>query len=66
MPYVSKVHDAITRFEVAVAVVLRASETSVVPRLCTAAAGGMKGALTYRYRRFVRVRVMWALVFLRV
>ena len=37
---VSEVHDAIPRFEVAVAVLLRISETSVVPRLCTA--GGWK------------------------
>lgn len=45
MPKVSKVRDAITRLEVAVAVVLRMSETSVAPRLCTTWPGGGVGRL---------------------
>jgi hypothetical protein len=43
MPNVSKVHDAITRFEVAVAVVSRMSEPSVAPRPCTVGPGGGGG-----------------------
>jgi hypothetical protein len=60
MPNVSKVREAITRFEVTVTVVLRMSETSVAPRLCTAGpeggvCGEIAGALTCRCRGLVRV-----------